>query len=162
MTINLRHATEADLDRIMEVYAIARQFMRDHDNPNQWQNNHPAREIVEADIKQQRNYVVEADGQVEGVFFFSTEKDPTYAYIEGEWLAPDAPYGVIHRIASSGKVRGILSLAVQYGLQHTEHLRIDTHADNYVMQNAILKNGFTRCGIIYLENGDPRIAYERI
>ncbi len=162
MEIVIRNAKMSDLDRIMEVYAIARQFMRDHDNPNQWNNNHPAREIVIKDIEKQQNYVIEADGQVEGVFFFSTEKDPTYSYIEGEWLNPSGSYGVIHRIASSGKVKGVLERAVNFALQYSSDLRIDTHADNYVMQNAILKNGFSRCGIIYLENGDPRIAYERV
>ena len=37
---------------------------------------------------------------------------------------------------------------------------IDTHRDNQVMRERILRNGFQECGIIYLENGDPRIAYE--
>ena len=37
-----------------------------------------------------------------------------------------------------------------------------THEENLVMQSAIAKCGFTRCGIIYLESGDPRIAYEKL
>ena len=42
----------------------------------------------------------------------------------------------------------------------TTHIRIDTHEDNIVMQKAIAKNGFHKCGIIYTDDGSPRIAYE--
>ena len=157
----VRNAETSDIERIMEIYAIARNFMRNHDNPNQWNNNHPSREIVENDIRLQRNYVIEENGTVEAVFYFAVEKDPTYDYIEGTWQNPDAEYGVIHRIASSGNVKGVLESAVKFGAARAKDLRIDTHKDNYVMRNAILKNGFIECGIIYLRNGDPRIAYER-
>jgi hypothetical protein len=30
------------------------------------------------------------------------------------------------------------------------------------MQKSLAKNGFVRCGIIHLANGDERIAYQRI
>jgi hypothetical protein len=30
------------------------------------------------------------------------------------------------------------------------------------MQRALLKRGFKYCGIIYLESGDERLAYQRI
>ena len=35
-----------------------------------------------------------------------------------------------------------------------ENIRIDTHRDNKIMQHNILKQGFTYCGIIYLQSGD--------
>ena len=161
MEIKIRHGEMKDLDRIMEIYAIARRFMAEHDNPNQWKNNRPPRETVERDIRMHNNYVLEGDGQVEAVFFFSTEKDPTYAYIEGKWKTEGEAYGVIHRIASSGKIKGVLERAVEFSLKFTDRLRMDTHKDNYVMQNALKKCGFEHCGTIYLENGEPREAYER-
>ena len=30
------------------------------------------------------------------------------------------------------------------------------------MQKTVEKNGFVRCGIIYLANGSERLAYERL
>ena len=30
------------------------------------------------------------------------------------------------------------------------------------MQNVIEKNGFNRCGIIYVKDGSERIAYEKL
>lgn len=41
-----------------------------------------------------------------------------------------------------------------------QNIRIDTHADNKTMQHLIEADGFTRCGIIYIADGTPRIAYQ--
>jgi len=42
------------------------------------------------------------------------------------------------------------------------NIRIDTHKDNRIMQHNIEKHGFTYCGIIYLANGDERLAYQKL
>ena len=34
-----------------------------------------------------------------------------------------------------------------------ESLRADTHADNKIMQHLLEENGFTKCGIIHVEDG---------
>ena len=41
-------------------------------------------------------------------------------------------------------------------------IRVDTHEDNIGMQKLLEKCGFEKCGIIHLENGDPRVAYEKV
>ena len=41
------------------------------------------------------------------------------------------------------------------------HLRIDTHEKNLVMQNLVKKTGFSYCGIIYVDDGTKRLAYEK-
>ena len=51
---------------------------------------------------------------------------------------------------------------ITWCLEHCESLRADTHADNKAMQHLLEKNGFTRCGIIRVEDGTPRIAYQRM
>ena len=43
-----------------------------------------------------------------------------------------------------------------------QNLRIDTHRDNRIMRHCIEKTGFKYCGIIYLENGDERLAFQKI
>jgi RimJ/RimL family protein N-acetyltransferase len=65
-------------------------------------------------------------------------------------------------LASDGSKNGFFVRCVDFCRGRIDHLRIDTHRDNVVMQHLIDKNGFQRCGIIYLANGDPRIAYELI
>ena len=159
MQYSVRPARKQDMPRIEEIYAYARAFMAAHGNPNQWGKTHPPREQLEQDVTEGNLYVVTAEKTIHGVFFFLIGPDPTYSYIEnGAWHA-DRPYGTIHRIAGDGS-GGILRAAVEFGKQRTDYLRIDTHEDNIVMQRAVEKQGFRRCGIIYLADGSPRIAYD--
>lgn len=158
----IRQAKPEDLTAIEAVYAKARKFMEETGNPNQWGKNHPPKEKLQAAIQTNKLYVLEENDAVHGSFYFALEEEPTYQKIDdGSWLS-DAPYGVIHMVASDGTLHGFLQQVVGFAEQQTKHLRIDTHHDNKVMQHVITKNGFTRCGIIYLENGDPRIAYEKL
>lgn len=158
----IRSAEKNDLNDIMQIYSAAREFMAKNGNPNQWGKAFPAKELVVSDIENGRLFVIEENGSVHGVFAFIIGNDPTYAVIEnGSWLS-DAEYGAIHRVASDGKIHGVLSAAVRFCLSKIPHLRIDTHKDNKVMQRQILKNGFTERGTIYTDDGSPRIAYERL
>lgn len=160
--MHIRTATIEDLCAIEAIYAHARRFMAESGNPTQWGTTHPPRAMLQQDIALGQLYLAEEDSQPCGVFAFIMGDDPTYASIEqGHWLS-DEPYGVIHRIASNGKVHGLLRHAVDFCLAKTAHLRIDTHADNAIMQRQILKCGFTRCGIIRVRDGSPRIAFERV
>ncbi len=157
----IRCAKENDLPEILRIYEYARGFMARTGNPNQWTDGHPREELLRSDITKQQLYVLETETGPHGVFAFIIGDDPTYAVIEqGAWRS-STPYGTIHRIASDGQIHGFLQSAVDFCWQQIPHLRIDTHADNRVMQHLIVKCGFTRCGIIRLENGDPRIAYEK-
>ena len=158
----IRLATPHDLEAMVAVYDAARAFMARTGNPHQWgDDGYPARVLLEQDISQGKSYVIEGeDGAVHAVFFYAPGPDPTYEVIEkGAWLN-DAPYAVIHRIAGDGQEKGVLAQAVAFCRQRCPNLRMDTHHDNYVMQRALEKQGFQKCGIIYLENGDPRIAYQ--
>lgn len=157
----VKKASSEDLSRIEEIYAYARSFMAETGNPNQWGKNHPPAGQLRQDIAEGTLHVIESETGIHGVFFFQAGDDPTYAKIyEGQWHSDEA-YGVIHRIAGDGS-GGILKTAVRYAQSSCSHIRIDTHHDNQVMQRALSKLGFKRCGIIYLENGDPRIAYDRM
>ena len=156
----VRQARDSDLARILEIYDYARDFMAKTGNPNQWGKTNPPRKTLEADISAGNLYVVE-DEQIRGAFALFSEPDPTYAYIEdGSWLS-DASYATIHRVAADGS-GGVFSVVLRFVEQRNPHVRIDTHHDNKVMQHILAKYGFSRRGIIYLTNGDPRIAYEKV
>lgn len=159
--MKVRNTRIEDLAEVMEIYAGARKFMAQTGNPTQWGDGHPREELIREDIRKGISYVAEQDGEIETVFVYFEGDDPTYHYIEnGAWLK-DAPYGVIHRIASKGKVKGAGSWCLQWGFSQCGNLRIDTHDDNVVMQHVLEKNGFKRCGRIYTESGSPRIAYQK-
>ena len=156
----VRNAQPSDLPRIEEIYAYARRFMAENGNPTQWGKTEPPVAQLVIDIQEGKLYVVESDC-IHGVFFYTIGADPTYAKIyEGSWIS-DAPYGTIHRIAGDGS-GGIVKTAVEFGKTQCSHLRIDTHADNTVMQHVVEKLGFSKRGIIYIANGSPRIAYEMV
>ena len=159
MNYIVRKANPEDLSRIEEIYAYARAFMAETGNPNQWGKTHPPVDRLKQDILERKLHVVVCD-EIHGVFYFAREEDPTYLKIDGAWRE-DREYGVIHRIAGDGS-GGILKTAVEYAGTQCDYLRIDTHEENTVMQRALGKLGFKRCGIIYLENGAPRIAFDRV
>ncbi len=165
--MKIRHSTEKDFDRIMEIYAYARKFMAEHGNPNQWGPTcWPPEDLIHEDIRRGDSYVcMDDDGRVVGTFYYICGEDiePTYRKIEeGNWL-DDSPYGVVHRVAVDGSVKGIGSFCINWAFEQCRHLRIDTHGDNRVMQNLLKKLGFTHCGTIYvMEDNYPRLAFEKI
>lgn len=164
MIQSIRHTRSNELQAVMQIYSTARNFMRQSGNPNQWGDDYPSVEEIEEDIATKRSYVcLSEQEEIAAVFFFQQdEPDPTYHRIEdGNWIN-DAPYGVIHRIASSGRERGVMQAIVNWSYNQINNLRIDTHRDNQVMQKALKKLNFQYCGIIYLHNGDERLAYQKI
>ena len=159
--MTIRKAVKDDLPHIFEIYARARKFMAENGNTVQWQNNHPPKERLEKDIEEKLLYVYENDGEIQGVFAMIPGVDTTYNYIEGTWL-DDSEYAAIHRVASAGKEKRVFTNIADYCKYQIPHLRIDTHELNLPMQRAVEKNGFQKCGIIYIADGSPRIAYEYV
>lgn len=158
----IRKTAEADLLQIAKIYENAKRFMRETGNPNQWNSDRPSLLSAREDMEKGVGYVVEEDGEILAVFMFTQDPDPTYAKIYGgKWLS-DAPYGVIHRIAVAKQGQGIIGKCIDECFARCQNLRIDTHRDNLPMQRALLKRGFEYCGIIYLANGDERLAYQKI
>lgn len=156
----IEKATLSQLPQIMAIYEKARNFMAQTGNPDQWGTAYPPEEMIRGDIENGKCYVNLKNNNIRAVFYFAVEEDPTYGYIEGAWLN-DTPYGVIHRIAVGDSGKGVAAECFRFAYDRCRNLRIDTHEKNIPMQRCLMKNGFTRCGIIYLEDGDPRIAYQK-
>ena len=157
--MSVRNATRADLKRVLKIYEAARAYMKITGNPTQWGSVYPPRELVEQDIEGGNLFVLEDGDEIYGVFAFFPEGDSVYDKIDGEWLN-DKPHSAIHRVASAGTRRGVLHDCVTFCLTQSKNLKIDTHKDNAIMQHQLKKEGFTECGIVYLENGEPRIAFQ--
>lgn len=154
-------ATKEDLEPILRIYAHARRFMQEHGNPRQWRQDYPAKELVLTDIQNGNCYVYMENGTILGVFSFFLHADPSYACIyNGNWLNEE-PYGVVHRLAVCTHGQGIAGFCLDYALSQCPNLRIDTHRDNLPMQRLLAKQGFVRCGIIFLANGEERLAYQK-
>ena len=151
----------ADVDAAVEIYRVAREFMHSSGNPNQWVGR-PGREDILGDIANGCSYVCVDGEEIVGVFFFRLGVDKTYLEIEGgEWIN-DEPYGTIHRIAVKHRGRGIADFIYNYAFNIRQNIRIDTHRDNLPMQRSLAKNGFCYCGIIHIESGEERLAYQKV
>lgn len=159
--MTMRHATEADIPAAEEIYKAAREFMRETGNPTQWAGEYPAAWDIAEGIKDGTSYVMEDDGEIIATFYFRIGRDSTYDKIyEGEWKNGE-PYGVIHRIAVKYHGRGIAARCFEECFRLSGNLKIDTHRDNAPMRRALEKRGFEYCGIIYIENGGERLAYQK-
>lgn len=159
--MNIVKAVYDDIEMIVPIYDKARKFMADNGNPNQWINGYPSTEIITEDIINGNCFICKNDeGNIVGAFTFIIGDDPTYEKIySGQWLN-DKPYGVIHRLASNGTTHGITKTCIEWCLKQIQNIRIDTHADNKIMQSLMLKYGFEYCGIIHTHNGTERLAYQ--
>ena len=145
---------------IMEIYRIAQDFMIENGNPDQWGHTYPTEDFIKEDIKNGVCHLICVDGIPHGVFALFSGAEPTYQYIEnGRWLNDDE-YVTVHRIAGDGKVKGIFKCAADYCKSISDNIRIDTHKNNTAMQGAIEKNGFEKCGTIFVADGSARIAYQ--
>ncbi len=168
--MQFRKAEPADVPVLMSIYEEGRKSIRTF-GIDQWQNGYPAEADVREDIALSRLWLICGDdGMICGVFAFIDDGEPTYDVIHnGVWLTGDTHnYAAVHRVAVSMAARGTGSagrmmakaaeMAAEIGMTS---VRIDTHEGNLAMRGMLEKNGFTCCGVIYLANGDPRVAYEK-
>ena len=159
--MHIRKTTAADLNAVMEIYAYAQEFMRESGNAGQWGNVHPPRNLIEEDVRAGVSYVCEENGKIRAVFMLSHDPDPTYTKIDGAWVN-DAPYCVIHRIARARDAKGAGAFCINWCYENFGNIRIDTHKDNAPMIKMLTRLGFVRCGIIWLANGNERVAFQKI
>jgi len=168
--MNIKHATIKDIPAIMSVIKDAQNYLAGL-GIDQWQDGYPTVQQIELDIKNGDSYLIyDDDNNVMGTTVFTTKKEPTYQAIEGEWLTgKEAAYGVIHRLAVADRFRksGLAKFVFNYchdalKKQGIKSLRIDTHRDNKGMQNLIQKMGYSYCGVIIIESGAERLAYEKM
>lgn len=138
---------------------------------DQWQYGYPSRDVIIEDIRAGRSYVaLDDDGSLCAVFTVISDGEPVYDKIfGGAWRTEGKNYLAVHRIAVSGDKlrRGVASQAMGFVEQMAKEagrdsVRIDTHRGNAPMRAMLERNGYVMCGSVYLENGEHRVAYEKI
>ena len=166
--MNFRKSTFDDVDRILEIIEKAKIELRKL-GLNQWQNGYPNREVIENDVKNGISYILE---EIVGTIVLSPKKEEPYSKIEGKWITND-DYIVIHRLAVDSEIKnkGIATKILEFSEKECIKNKIlsikaDTHENNEPMKRLLEKNGFSYCGVIYLDRepdiGEKRIAYEKI
>ena len=168
--MTLRKAEISDIDAILCIIGEAQEQMA-RLGIDQWQNGYPDRAVIAADIEGGVGLVIDS---VEGVAAYCAaifDTEPTYALIDGgNWLTDnDSQYVVVHRLAVADRCKrqgiatNILHQVETLARERGCHsFRIDTHRDNLYMQTICQRLDFERCGVIYVSDGTPRIAYEKV
>ena len=157
--MNIRNATQADIQGVLKIYETARSYMKDTGNPHQWADFYPPTDLVMRDLEGGNLFVMEDGAELCGVFAFFPEGDAIYDTINGEWLN-SLPHAAIHRVASAGTRKGILAACVEYCLTRANNLKIDTYKDNAVMQHQLKKCGFVPCGTVCVPSLGEFIAFQ--
>ena len=158
----IRKAIESDLLEIKSIVDKARELMKSSGNVNQWVDGYPSSEVLLSDICSGNAYLLLREDKAVAYFAMIDGPDPIYNFIaEGNWLN-DESYGVLHRVASNGEAKGVFKEILLYASEHYSNIRIDTHHDNKIMQRLLEQNEFVYCGVIFLGDGSPRLAYQRI
>lgn len=165
--MEFRKASEIDINNIMCIIKQAQAYFKEQ-GINQWQNNYPNTETISEDIANNHSYVLLKDNKIVATAAISFDGERTYDSIyEGEWISNDE-FAVIHRIAvdntckglglSSQIIKSVEKLCLDKGVHS---IKVDTHEENISMQKLLKKNKFQHCGVIYLEDGGKRIAFEK-
>jgi RimJ/RimL family protein N-acetyltransferase len=168
VSMQYRQSIESDIPSIMHIIHQAQTHLKEA-GVNQWQNQYPNEDAILNDIHNQESYVVLDNERVIGTFALSFRIESTYNQIyEGNWLSIQ-DYAVIHRIALDNEFKGLgVSTEVINSIEKwcvnnkIFSIKIDTHEDNKSMRKMLEKNGFVYCGIIFLLDGNSRVAYEKL
>lgn len=166
--MEFRQAKISDLDQIVEIIELSKKYLKET-KVDQWQDGYPAKEDLRRDIESGNSYVLTNKDEIVATTVISLDGESTYNSIfNGEWITNE-DYIVMHRVAVHDKYKGkgifkelikeAEILALNKGISS---IKIDTHRDNISMQRAVVKNDFKKCGIIYLEDGSERIAFEKV
>ena len=166
--MNFRKTTEKDLESVIKIIDEAKEFLKNN-NIDQWQNGYPNEEVILKDIENDNSYVLEDKGEIIATTVLSFDGDKNYDVIEdGSWITNNK-YGVTHRIAVSRKCskKGIGKFIIKISEDiarenNIKSMRADTHKDNKSMQSLLLKSGYKYCGIIFVEDGTERLAFEKV
>lgn len=163
--MTIRHATEADLESMMDMIAHSRGLMRAGGNMVQW-TGYPTVDDLREDIGRGVSYIglspgASPEGREEFTFALVPGVEPTYGYIDhGRWIDTTTPYATVHRLAKAPGAADVSREVFAFAKRQCAYLRADTHADNRPMRHILAREGFVESGIVYMDDGSPRVAYE--
>jgi GNAT superfamily N-acetyltransferase len=150
----IRKATEADLDRIMDLIVRVVRNMR-AEGIDQWNDDYPIRSDFRADILAGELYLDESDEEPRGIrgVVCINQVEPE-EYRAASW-SREGPAVVIHRLAVNPDFRRRGVAAGFFGLAEDQarrngclYLRSDTYSRNAKMNALFVRQGYARAGDI--------------
>lgn len=166
--MDFRLAEEADVLEILTIFTQTKAFFREQ-KIDQWQGNYPGIPEIRLDIALKQCYVAVEKELILGVIVLSLNPETSYdSLIGGAWNSQE-PYTVIHRLAINNDYQGrgtslkLLAYVeeVTLGLDR-QVIRTDTHESNDGMRYILTKTGYRNTGRLFLDDGSPRIGYDKL
>lgn len=164
MNIDLIKAETADVDVILDIMDMARNYQRSL-GFIQWEDDYPNRAIIEQDITMGDAYVFIQEDKIVGYCVLPIG-DSAYDELSNTWHNK-GEYGVVHRLAFSDKIRGKGYSTIAFDLveknfksRGIDFIRIDTGEENIVMQHVLDRCHYLSHGVKLFPWG-LRIAYEK-
>ncbi|MBP1044560.1 GNAT family N-acetyltransferase [Vagococcus sp. BWB3-3] len=166
--MEFRLAEEADVLEILTIFTQTKAFFKEQ-KINQWQGDYPGIPEIRQDIHLNQCYVAVEKELILGVIVLSLTPEKSYdSLIGGAWNSEN-PYTVIHRLAINSNYQGrgtslkLLAYIEEVTLHHGRHvIRTDTHESNDGMRYILTKTGYRNTGRLFLEDGSPRIGYDKL
>lgn len=166
--MEFKRAKISDLEQIVDIIEEAKKYLKEA-KVDQWQNGYPEKNDLRKDIEVGNSYVLVNGNDVLATTVISLKEESTYNSIfHGQWVTEEE-YMVMHRVAVHSNYKGkglfkeLIKEAAKIALSNNIFsIKIDTHKDNVSMQKALCNNNFKKCGLIYLEDGSERIAFELV
>lgn len=161
-----RKATEADLDRISEIYEEIHESEESGLSTIGWiRGVYPSRDTALASIKLETMFVCVDNDKIVAAAKLDNEQVPEYTNVNWQYVVPEDQVMVMHTLVvppscgghSYGKsfVRFYESYAKE---NMCPYLRIDTNEKNIVARALYKKLGFNEVGIVSCDfNGIPNI-----
>ena len=163
--MKIRKALLSDIEQILPLYRMARDFQRNVLNLIQWEDNYPSRSQLLEDIRNHGSYVVMEDNKLNreerivGTFYLGSGPDRVYLPLKAHWENLDQIV-TLHRIASHLESSGVGNYVFRWLQENFDHVMVDTHDQNEVMKHLINKHQFKYLGVVTLEKGGLRNTYE--
>ena len=166
----MRIAEIKDLDEIMIIINDGKKALK-KDGIDQWQNGLPDRGGILENILTGESFVYEENGEILSFAYLKKAYEKDYREIEKDFEKHKS-FITIHRLSvrESAKKKGVarkfFDEIIGYGKNlKIEAIRIDTHPDNFKMQNLIRKFSFEKVGICTVDDKirrSKRFVYELV
>lgn len=130
----------------------------------QWNKFYPSLERLKNDILQKELYVLEEEGELEGIIVLTPTIDEEYLPIT--WRTPNGNNLYVHRLATNpqkwggGHGRTLMDFAEDFARKHNyDSVRLDTFSQNQRNQRFYEARGYKRLGKIYFPKQSEAAFY---
>jgi ribosomal protein S18 acetylase RimI-like enzyme len=164
--MDIQKGTMDDLNKIVEMYIIARRDLKENDI-HQWDYNDPSVQMLQADLKAGTLYVAKDGERILGSVVLDEQKEPEHEDID--WGVEKGKALYLHRLVvhldyqGEGTGKALMAFADQYAKEHGyTSIRLDAYEENDVARGLYEHFGYEEMGKVYFPRREvPFYTYEK-